>query len=202
MKDHKGYNRIKRFKLDEVLPFIGTSNHAFCIGDKSLRVKKLSTQRMLLIKRTQCCEVCRIQATHFWLESAGCFGPHFNIYAENHHGHESMLTMDHILPRSKGGSTSQENIQLLCRDCNRVKKNYLITNEDILRLRFREDPHRQLLNHLVDLYKIDSPDKIFELKKLYEDRKKPIIEKDIQWFEQFLQQQPLSQSSFSPSNQI
>lgn len=31
------------------------------------------------------------------------------------------LTRDHIFPKSKGGSSDKENLQLLCRPCNRLK---------------------------------------------------------------------------------
>ena len=33
------------------------------------------------------------------------------------------LELDHIVPRSKGGTDHSENLQLLCNDCNRKKGN-------------------------------------------------------------------------------
>lgn len=35
------------------------------------------------------------------------------------------LEYDHVIPFSKGGSTTELNIQLLCRSCNRSKLNYI-----------------------------------------------------------------------------
>lgn len=42
---------------------------------------------------------------------------------EQHRTHE--LTFDHVIPRSKGGRTSWENIVAACQCCNRVKGNKL-----------------------------------------------------------------------------
>jgi len=197
----KDYQRIHRFSLEEVLPYIGTSNHKFLVPpNRKIHVKGMGTQRMRLLQRVQHCEVCQIQGSHFWLECSGCYSPHFNLYAKNHHGHDAtMMTMDHILPRSKGGGTNQENIQLLCRHCNKVKKNYLITNEDILRLRFRGDPF--LLNFVIQAYSEINPDYIPVIEELYANRKRPIIEKDVSWFAQFSPQQPSSPCLLLPQTE-
>lgn len=38
-------------------------------------------------------------------------------------GEATELEVDHINPVSKGGKTEEENLQTLCRDCNRGKSN-------------------------------------------------------------------------------
>jgi HNH endonuclease len=37
----------------------------------------------------------------------------------------SLIEYDHILPLSKGGATSYENLQILCRTCNRHKSDHI-----------------------------------------------------------------------------
>lgn len=181
----KGYQRIHKFEIQDVLPYIGASNHKFCIpGMESEIDVKLNSQRMKLLKRVQNCEVCQVQASHFWLEKNGCYTPHFNLYTKNHQDQEVMLTMDHILPKSKGGATTQNNLQTLCQDCNRAKKNYLISNDDILRIRLRSG--LDFMNFVIESYKKFDPNFIPVIQMLYENRKKPIIEKDLSWFTQFL----------------
>jgi 5-methylcytosine-specific restriction endonuclease McrA len=36
-------------------------------------------------------------------------------------GATNCLEIDHIIPRSKGGATVEQNLQVLCADCNRGK---------------------------------------------------------------------------------
>lgn len=51
-----------------------------------------------------------------------------NIYARDGNrcvncGATELLTLDHIVPRSKGGTNRSENLQTMCRDCNQAKAN-------------------------------------------------------------------------------
>jgi hypothetical protein len=52
--------------------------------------------------------------------------PHFNLYAiNNENGTFILMTKDHIIPKSKGGSLGLENLQVLCCKCNCKKGNKL-----------------------------------------------------------------------------
>lgn len=136
----KGFTRIRRFKLDEVLPLVGQDKHTFEWDGGSVGLK-MRTQRMQLFRRGQSCECCGIRGSHFWLEYSGHNTPHFNLYALNGYGHECLMTVDHIHPRSLGGKTTPQNIQLLCQRCNKAKKNDCITLEELRQRVFQPSPN-------------------------------------------------------------
>lgn len=46
---------------------------------------------------------------------------HLNLYGTNKHGHEVMMTKDHIIPKSKGGPDHLDNYQPMCEACNHRK---------------------------------------------------------------------------------
>jgi 5-methylcytosine-specific restriction endonuclease McrA len=47
-------------------------------------------------------------------------------------GSRSNLTVDHVIPRSKGGSSNWENIVASCAPCNRRKGNTLLRHSDMV----------------------------------------------------------------------
>jgi 5-methylcytosine-specific restriction endonuclease McrA len=42
---------------------------------------------------------------------------------------EDQATVDHVVPRSKGGSENFDNLQLLCRKCNQDKGDTLLRED-------------------------------------------------------------------------
>ena len=46
---------------------------------------------------------------------------HLNLYAIDDNGNEVLMTKDHIIPQSKGGSDDISNYQTMCEPCNKAK---------------------------------------------------------------------------------
>ena len=65
-------------------------------GPKTSKASRLARRRRRLIEAAGCCAHC---------------------------GADTDLTLDHIVPRSKGGSNRKSNLQVLCRPCNVAKGN-------------------------------------------------------------------------------
>jgi len=86
---------------------------------------KLSGLRLDTFRRSPKCVKCGAVGTRFHLElgSVNDMSPHFNLYGRDAEGKELMFTKDHILPKSKGGRDSLENMQTMCTVCNCEKGN-------------------------------------------------------------------------------
>lgn len=77
------------------------------------------------------------------------------IYKRDDHecqycGSKKELTIDHIIPRSRGGKDTWENLVACCYKCN-IKKGNLLLNETNMTL--RSIPHAPLNNVYLDLKK-------------------------------------------------
>ena len=65
-------------------------------------------------------------------------------------GHdESDLTIDHVIPKSRGGTTNWNNVVVACKRCNLKKGNRIVEETDLV---LKRKPYRPrfLLNHLVN----------------------------------------------------
>lgn len=90
-------------------------------GKKKLRLFKRTVPLM--------CSFCGIKGLYFALEKHEKVeknGWHFNLYGIKD-GKETMLTVDHIIPKAHGGSNKLTNMQVLCEPCN-VRKGSRIYN--------------------------------------------------------------------------
>ena len=63
---------------------------------------------------------------------------------------ESDLTIDHVIPRSKGGKNEWDNVVAACTDCNQQKSDYLLENSPVSLIRKPKKPsYRSLIKKRV-----------------------------------------------------
>jgi hypothetical protein len=88
----------------------------------------LNSQRYNLFRNKGVkCTYCGREGKVFILEKShkSDISPHFNLYAIEPNGSLVLMTRDHIIPKSRGGSSIHTNLQPLCCKCNCKKDNKL-----------------------------------------------------------------------------
>jgi 5-methylcytosine-specific restriction endonuclease McrA len=53
---------------------------------------------------------------------------------------ESDLTIDHVIPKSKGGTSSWNNVVAACKPCNQKKRDFLVENAPVSLIRLPKKP--------------------------------------------------------------
>ena len=124
-------NENKKYSIEEVFQMIGEeylSRNGD--GDKNkhdievdgFKVHPISLRYMTFYQKGTKCVCCGKEGTYFQLDSDrnGCnsgFRRHFNLYTED----GTLMTKDHIVPKSKGGVDRVANMQPMCYPCNKSK---------------------------------------------------------------------------------
>ena len=108
------------FSLEEILPLIG-NGQPFIYRQWEI---KLRSCRLLCFKRSVKCSFCNREGKIFKLvrdvkTRQNNMKPHFNLYAED----GTLMTKDHILPKSYGGSNTKHNLRTMCAKCNSNRGN-------------------------------------------------------------------------------
>lgn len=90
-------------------------------GDKVF----VDSHRLICFKKDDfVCTCCGLKGAFFAKEKHPNDGNfHLEFYALNSDGEEVIMTKDHRVPRSKGGSNSIENLDTMCGPCNWRKGN-------------------------------------------------------------------------------
>lgn len=115
--------------------------HPYCVGEytryaivldidrliKYLKTRKELSQRYLnFIHNGTECVKCGKKAIVAYLETNGSNKKHYNLYASTTGIKADMLTLDHIIPVSKGGPSELSNYQILCSACNGKKADTIL----------------------------------------------------------------------------
>tara|TARA_R100000008_G_scaffold83831_1_gene69805 strand:+ start:146 stop:646 length:501 start_codon:yes stop_codon:yes gene_type:complete len=67
------------------------------------------------------------------------------------HFREVDLTVDHVIPRSKGGLSKWNNVVAACKPCNQKKRDYLIENAPVSLIRVPKKPsYRSIIKKRID----------------------------------------------------
>lgn len=132
----KHLKRIGRYEIAEIFPLIGAPGINGILGRHllnsqiGLKSVKLNGSRIQLLKAQPECQCCGLKGSFFAMETDKTGSRHFNMYGFNEHGHEVLLTVDHITPRSLGGK-NHKNTQVLCYHCNQAKANHIMSLQDL-----------------------------------------------------------------------
>ena len=81
------------------------------------------------VRKGHVCVRCGREGSHFYVErhpNETQGGKHLNLYAVDPDGTEVLMTVDHIVPKSLGGSNDLSNLQPMCMPCNQEKGNRYI----------------------------------------------------------------------------
>lgn len=123
------YERAGIVSIEEVFKLINQGQGHYLLHDHRVTVNK-SDRLLNFRKNGVVCKHCGIEGIYFAVERAEHKNKkerdwHLNLYALSYELHETLMTRDHIMPRSKGGSDHVRNSQTLCTNCNCKKSDKL-----------------------------------------------------------------------------
>jgi len=110
---------LARYHVEEVLPLIGHGKGKtdFVLPNGLIIRTNVGGSRLECLKRNQECIWCGRKGDIFLLQKPPRGGnSYLNLFA----GHV-LMTRDHIVPQSRGGSNSIDNLATMCEKCNNKK---------------------------------------------------------------------------------
>jgi 5-methylcytosine-specific restriction endonuclease McrA len=111
----KVYERHSILSIESVLSLI--PDYQILLTD-NLDISIRSRRLRVYAEKGVICVTCGIVGTHFAIERhRGHRRWHINLYCDN----GRMMTVDHIVPKSRGGKNHMTNLQPMCFNCNNRK---------------------------------------------------------------------------------
>jgi 5-methylcytosine-specific restriction endonuclease McrA len=109
------------------------------------------------------CVMCGVTGSHYYLERNSRDSTwHFNLYAINEHGHEILMTKDHVIAKSRDGVDHVNNMQPMCCKCNMKKGS------------FGDSTYKFIVNNKLDHLYVKAGRSVYLTEKLNELLKIPI----------------------------
>ena len=133
MRKRKNLHRAKKqtmevlgeFDPEEILLFVGSGSKEYTDNKGVVWKIKMGSARYKVFNKNKSCVVCGLTGTVMLLEKHhSSKTPHFNLYAIDDKDDMVLMTKDHVVPKSKGGSDCLDNYQTMCFVCNSLKKNH------------------------------------------------------------------------------
>lgn len=125
---HPDYKVLTRLNIEDVLPHVVFDNtnarHTITVSGREYQ-PKIGTPRLKLFatKGTRCV-CCGLQAEGFYLQfnrNQEAKQPHLGLWGRSDSGKWKLLTIDHIIPKARGGKNRLYNYQVMCQTCNAQK---------------------------------------------------------------------------------
>jgi 5-methylcytosine-specific restriction endonuclease McrA len=138
---------LQLYYINEVDSFVNEKKFDVRKGSKNINLRLdgyevcLSKKRVKVMLQNNVCAYCG-RAGNIWkmilprLYKLGSAPKHIKpylslVYREcNNSEHDILMTIDHVIPMSKGGTSSFKNLVTACEDCNQKKDCKLLSDEE------------------------------------------------------------------------
>lgn len=109
------YKTIGHLSIEEVLSY--RKRHLFFQEGLKIRTHQ---ERLDVFRKSLSCPDCGIKGNTFLIQKNGDRNWHLNLWYLSDK-RETLMTIDHKIPKSKGGSDASDNLQTMCDKCNNKK---------------------------------------------------------------------------------
>ncbi|MGZ8924554.1 MAG: HNH endonuclease [Nitrososphaeraceae archaeon] len=119
------------FSIESVISTMNKHKHdkKFMLENRRFHMNAILT---LIAERGPICNICKNEASHFGISKYGNLVLYFSEKSKFKDIKEVCMTLDHIIPVSKGGANELSNIQLACTDCNITKGHKIIYDKELI----------------------------------------------------------------------